>query len=291
MGNFTVAAASAKGDFLPLAVPQARTWFYEFLVFLWDSFISLAVSMELSVFVASIACALGVAFLISAFKLALGLVFYLSVLVILKIYGMISGIISRLAHFPPVVAVTRFLKAWWSGGQCFRRTFHIEMRTVCFVDEEMLARWRKLELLAPRLRRHANVSVRGNGRRLTNLGAFRAYCRVYLKAHPKIHKGMAVVVRQLAPGEFGVPLEFCAYVNGTARKVYEDVQSDITAHLLSVVPLFHLAVYQRPGSADGRAFSSPEVPGMPGQGGAGGAGEGGAGDGHAPPGAGFPGRL
>ena len=39
-----------------------------------------------------------------------------------------------------------------------------------------------------------------NGRRLTNLGTFRAYVQAYLKNHPQISQDMTFLVRQLAPG-------------------------------------------------------------------------------------------
>ena len=55
-----------------------------------------------------------------------------------------------------------------------------------------------------------------NGRNLTNVGTFRAYCKEYLRAHPKIHQeGMTFLVRQLAPNEKGVPIEIYVFVNDT----------------------------------------------------------------------------
>ena len=45
-----------------------------------------------------------------------------------------------------------------------------------------------------------------NGRRLTNIGTLRAYILTYLKNHPNINKDMTIMVRQLAPDEYGIPL-------------------------------------------------------------------------------------
>ncbi|MDH3350847.1 MAG: mechanosensitive ion channel family protein [Gammaproteobacteria bacterium] len=89
-----------------------------------------------------------------------------------------------------------------------------------------------------------------NRRRLTNVGSFRAYAYNYLKNHPKIHKGMTLIVRQLAPGPEGLPLEIYCFTNTTEWAVYEDIQSDIFDHLLAIVPEFGLRLYQKPAGSD-----------------------------------------
>ncbi|MDR1789051.1 MAG: mechanosensitive ion channel family protein [Opitutaceae bacterium] len=153
-----------------------------------------------------------------------------------------------------------------SGGRRIKRAINIDTQTVRFADEAMLARWRRIGLIRPyldaKLREIAesnrgageDVSVLGNGRRLTNLGTFRAYCEAYLRAHRGIHKGMTLMVRQLAPTETGLPLELYTFTNNTDWTAYEGIQSDIMDHLLSIIGEFDLAVYQRPSGADNRAF-------------------------------------
>ena len=89
-----------------------------------------------------------------------------------------------------------------------------------------------------------------NGRRLTNVGTFRAYCVAYLRKHPKVHKDMTLLVRQLSPGSNGLPMEIYAFTNDTAWASYEDIQGDIFDHLLSVLPEFGLSAYQSPSGAD-----------------------------------------
>ena len=152
-----------------------------------------------------------------------------------------------------------------SGGRRIKRAIHIDMETVRFADEEMLARWRKIDLIRPYVegklqeiaednKKHCtDTSILGNGRRLTNIGTFRAYCLAYLKSHPKIHQKMTMLVRQLESGEYGIPLEIYTFVNDTTWAIYEGVQADIFDHILSVIGEFDLAVYQRPSGADNRA--------------------------------------
>jgi miniconductance mechanosensitive channel len=97
-----------------------------------------------------------------------------------------------------------------------------------------------------------------NGKRLTNIGTFRAYLQAYLKHHPDIHQGMTQIVRQLPPTEFGLPVEIYAFTRDTAWVNYESIQADIFDHILAVVPQFELRVHQNPTGYDMRqAVFSP----------------------------------
>ena len=89
-----------------------------------------------------------------------------------------------------------------------------------------------------------------NRRRLTNIGTFRAYARNYLGNHPSIHKNMTLLVRQLAPGSQGLPLEIYCFTNTTAWADYEGIQADIFDHLVAIVPEFGLRLFQEPAGSD-----------------------------------------
>src|SRR5690606_23639739 len=89
-----------------------------------------------------------------------------------------------------------------------------------------------------------------NQRRLTNFGTFRAYVERYLRNHPGINPNMTMLVRHLAPGPDGIPLELYCFTRSVAWADYEGVQADIFDHLLAILPAFGLRVYQRPGGAD-----------------------------------------
>lgn len=94
------------------------------------------------------------------------------------------------------------------------------------------------------------ADTEANHRKLTNVGTFRAYAYNYLKNHPKIDKNMTLIVRQLAPGSEGLPLEIYSFTNTTDWSVYEDIQSDIFDHLLAIVHEFGLKLYQKPAGSD-----------------------------------------
>src|SRR5690348_15570927 len=106
-----------------------------------------------------------------------------------------------------------------TGGRRIKRALYIDAASVRFLDADTLGRLAELRLLADYLpSRQQEVArwnaalgeageVAGNRRRLTNLGTFRAYAQAYLDTHPEIHHGLFCLVRQLASGPQGIPLE------------------------------------------------------------------------------------
>ena len=63
---------------------------------------------------------------------------------------------------------------------------------------------------------------------------------------------MTFLVRQLSPTEKGLPIEIYVFSNNTNWIEYEEIQSDIFDHLLSVVKEFDLKVFQNPTGSDFR---------------------------------------
>ena len=149
-----------------------------------------------------------------------------------------------------------------SGGRRIKRSIKIDLRTVQFADADLLERFQQINVLRPYLEeklteiQQHNKGVSNdlaeliNGRRLTNIGTFRAYCVAYLRNHPKIHKEMTLLVRQLAPCENGLPIEIYVFTSDTAWGNYEGIQGDIFDHLLSILPEFKLSAFQRPSGHD-----------------------------------------
>ena len=58
------------------------------------------------------------------------------------------------------------------------------------------------------------------------------------------------MVRQLAPGPEGLPLEIYCFTNTTVWAEYESIQADIFDHLLAIVPEFGLRLFQKPAGSD-----------------------------------------
>ena len=173
---------------------------------------------------------------------------------------------KTITTIPTYALISDSFKNWRgmseAGGRRIKRALPIDMRTIQFADEQLLERFKHIRLLRPYLdakleeiQKH-NAEVGDdlaeliNGRRLTNVGTFRAYCRAYLRNHPKVRQDLTLLVRQLAPREHGLPMEIYAFSNDIAWANYEDIQADIFDHLLSILPEFNLSAYQAPSGAD-----------------------------------------
>jgi miniconductance mechanosensitive channel len=149
-----------------------------------------------------------------------------------------------------------------SGGRRIKRSIHIDMNSVQFADEELLGKFKRFEVLKPYLKskleevhaynasKQADMSELINGRHLTNLGTFRAYCLAYLRNHDQIHQDMTLLVRQLQLNPEGLPIEIYVFTKDIRWTYYEDIQADIFDHLLAVIPQFNLRVFQKPSGKD-----------------------------------------
>lgn len=151
-----------------------------------------------------------------------------------------------------------------SGGRRIKRSINIDATSVKFLDEKDLGQLRKAQLLSGYIEsKVAEVKQYNeenkcdpaspvNGRRLTNLGTFRAYVTAYLKANQQLNPEMTQMVRQLQPGPEGIPMEIYTFTSSVAWVVHEGVQADIFDHIFAVLPEFGLRIYQAPSGYDVR---------------------------------------
>ena len=101
------------------------------------------------------------------------------------------------------------------------------------------------------------VSVEGSPTtpQLTNMEVFQAYVTNYLKGRRDLHQeGMTLLVRQLAPGPTGLPLEIYVFTKTVDWVEYEAIQAEVLDHLLGAMPQFDLRVFQEPTGADFRTL-------------------------------------
>lgn len=149
-----------------------------------------------------------------------------------------------------------------SGGRRIKRSVLIDMRSVKFCDQQMLASFMKIDLLQDYLldkqqeidaynkESTHNLSHLVNSRRITNIGTFRAYLCAYLKNNPNIHKQLTFMVRQLDPSDSGIPIEVYVFSKDQDWVNYEGIQADIFDHILAVIPEFGLRIFQNPSGSD-----------------------------------------
>ncbi|WP_083714683.1 mechanosensitive ion channel family protein [Bacteroides bouchesdurhonensis] len=173
---------------------------------------------------------------------------------------------NTITTIPPYLLVSDSFQNWQgmreSGGRRVKRSINIDMSSVRFCTPEMLAKYRKIQLLKDYIDKtekvvelynkehHIDNSILVNGRRQTNLGVFRAYLNSYLKSLPTINQELTCMVRQLQPTETGIPLELYFFSAIKDWVPYEEVQADVFDHVLAIIPEFGLRVFQNPSGED-----------------------------------------
>lgn len=179
---------------------------------------------------------------------------------------------NTIITIPPYLLVSDSFQNWegmrQSGGRRVKRSINIDMSSIRFCTPEMLAKYRKIQLLKDYIddtekvvkeynkNHHIDNSVLVNGRRQTNLGVFRAYLTSYLKSLPTINQELMCMVRQLQPTETGIPMELYFFSATKEWVSYEGVQADVFDHVLAIIPEFGLRVFQNPSGEDFRELKS-----------------------------------
>lgn len=149
-----------------------------------------------------------------------------------------------------------------SGGRRIMRDIIVDINSISFVDTDLLEKMKKVHVLKEFIKErekeidshnkknNVDTTISINGRRLTNIGIFRAYIYYYLENHPQVHKEMIKMVRQMPSNSKGVPLQVYCFTNDIKWTHFESIQADIFDHLFAVISEFNLRVYQEPTGYD-----------------------------------------
>ncbi|MCM2678297.1 mechanosensitive ion channel family protein [Echinimonas agarilytica] len=177
---------------------------------------------------------------------------------------------KTITTIPTYALITDSFRNWRgmseSGGRRIKRSVFLDVSSIRFMDATLQADMSKVSVLQPYLQsKQAELSQQPsepleaspvNGRRLTNVGTFRAYLEDYLKNRTDIHPEMTLLVRQLAPSEKGLPIEIYCFSARQEWAVYESIQADIFDHIYAILPSFGLRAFQSPTGHDFQVFSS-----------------------------------
>jgi miniconductance mechanosensitive channel len=166
---------------------------------------------------------------------------------------------KTITTLPPYALVSDSFQNWRgmqeTGGRRLKRSVHIKQSTIRFIRPDELEHLYKIELISEYVKtkvkeidkynkeNSVDKSLLINGRNLTNIGLYRQYIYNYLKSHPKVHKELLLIVRQLQPNEKGMPLELYFFTATTAWVEYEAIVSDIFDHITSAAVYFELELY------------------------------------------------
>ena len=146
---------------------------------------------------------------------------------------------------PPYALVNDSFQNWRGmfdiGGRRVKRSINIDMHTVRFCTPEEMEKFKQepwMEGFEP------------TGDKEVNLYIFRHYLLYYLTHHPKVSQEMIMTVRQLQPTAQGIPVELYFFSANTAWLKYEHLQAEVFDHVLAMLHVFDLKVFQSPTGLD-----------------------------------------
>lgn len=167
---------------------------------------------------------------------------------------------KTITTLPPYALVSDSFQNWRgmqeAGGRRLKRSVHIKQGTIRFVNPEEVEKLQKIEYISDYVQDKVNEidkynqeqaidkSLLINGRNLTNIGLYRQYIYNYLKNHPKVHKELLLIVRQLQPNEKGMPLELYFFTATTDWVEYEAIVSDVFDHITAAATFFDLKLFE-----------------------------------------------
>ena len=147
---------------------------------------------------------------------------------------------NTVTTIPTYMLISDSFKNWRamqeSAGRRIKRAILIDMHSIKVLNTEQSAH------LQAQFSELQNVQAWPD--KTTNLGLFRRYAEQYLTAHPAINQECVLMVRELAPQQNGLPVEFYCFSSDKRWVVYEHLQADIFDHMLAVMGEFDLRPYQ-----------------------------------------------
>ena len=176
---------------------------------------------------------------------------------------------KTITTIPTYALISDSFKNWRgmesSEGRRIKRSLSIKLDSIHYLSKNELNSLIKIQLISTYLQtRQSDIDTYNknntinkelllNGRNLTNIGVFRKYVETYIENHSGTNKEMMIMVRQLAPGTQGIPLEIYAFSSDKRWKNYEYIMADIFDHIIAAVPYFNLEIFELPSNS---SFSS-----------------------------------
>ena len=153
---------------------------------------------------------------------------------------------KTITTIPPYALVSDSFQNWRgmreTGGRRIKRSVYIDMTSVHFCTNQEKQHFISCGWISHEQAESDTPPV--------NLQVFRNYLQNYLKHHPKVHKELMIMVRQMQPTPEGLPLEVYCFSNTTVWQEYESLQGEIFDHLIAILPEFGLRIFQRPSGND-----------------------------------------
>mgnify|MGYP002512165197 CR=1 FL=1 len=167
----------------------------------------------------------------------------------------VRGWDKTLQTLPPYLLISEPFQNWQamrsSGGRRIKRSLNVDMNSIRFADEAYIEQLRSNEQSRALIEDIATQS--DEGETLTNLDLFMRAMNNYLLHHPRVNPNMTIMVRQLQPSEWGLPIEVYCFSANVNWVPYENLQTEIISYVVAAAPLFGLRMYQAPSGMDLRS--------------------------------------
>ncbi|TMP32675.1 mechanosensitive ion channel family protein [Pseudoalteromonas rubra] len=125
-----------------------------------------------------------------------------------------------------------------SNGRRIKRAIYIDFDSIHLLSPD------ELSALSQALPEVAEIVQKSTEQHWSNVSLFRRYAEAYLKAHPQVNPECLCMVRELAPTQYGLPVELYCFSQDKRWVPYEHLQADLLDHVLTVMPYFSLRPYQ-----------------------------------------------
>lgn len=148
---------------------------------------------------------------------------------------------NTISTIPPYALVNSPFQNWRGmlegGGRRVNKNIYLDLETLHFCSKDQIEKLcRDIPLMADYQPAVGEIP--------TNAQLFRIYVERYLCSLPVVNQGMDLIVSQKEPTEYGLPIQVYFFSRNKVWKDYERIQSDIFDHLLVMVQMFDLKLYQ-----------------------------------------------
>ena len=156
---------------------------------------------------------------------------------------------NTISMIPPYTLVTSVFKNWRgmqeSGGRRVDKCIFIDMNTLETCTPEMISDLRKAIPLMGAALKNINYGSADN-QTITNIQLYRMYIDTYLRQNKEVNTSLDIIITQKEATAYGLPIEVYFFLRDKRWAYYEQKQSDIFDHLMTMAHEFGLHLYQRP---------------------------------------------
>lgn len=168
----------------------------------------------------------------------------------------LNGVVEELSlnvvtvkNFDETITTLPTYKLLEQGFINWRNVFSAEARRMVknfFIDQYSIRDLTKKEI--DELKNDPKIAPMFNMKKSftdVNSQLFRRYMQWYVDNHPEIRSDKTMLICYQNPDVYGMPLQIYIYSKTTAWVDFEDIQSEIMEHVVTMIPKFHLRINQR----------------------------------------------